>query len=211
MQVLGRADSSNVQAVMWGAAELGLAPERLDYGHRFGGTDTDAFRAMNPNGLVPVLRDGDLTLFESAAILRYLAARHGEGGPLWPADPAERARIDQWAEWGKNTFASGFQRGIFMPLVRTPAATRDGAALDAATAAHLANCAILTARLGEGPYVCGAFSLADVMIGHVLYRHEALGVEMSDGLRAYYDRLTERQAFAEHVMVPFDALRHPDA
>ena len=57
--VYGRATSSNVQAVMWGIAELGLACERLDYGHVYGGTDTPEFRAMNPNGLVPVLRDGD--------------------------------------------------------------------------------------------------------------------------------------------------------
>ena len=53
-----------MQAVTWGLAELGLPRERLDYGHVHGGTDTPEFRAMNPNGLVPVLRDAPLTLFE---------------------------------------------------------------------------------------------------------------------------------------------------
>ena len=82
---------------MWGIAELGLEYERLDYGHVYGGTDTPEFRAMNPNGLVPVIRDGGLTLFESCAILRYLGSRYG-GAPFWPEDPVVRAPVDVWAE-----------------------------------------------------------------------------------------------------------------
>jgi glutathione S-transferase len=78
--VHGRASSSNVQAVMWGIAELGLDVDRRDVGGRFGGNDTPEFLAMNPMGKVPVLQDGDVTLFESAAILRYLVARYGGGG-----------------------------------------------------------------------------------------------------------------------------------
>lgn len=93
--VYGRATSSNVQLVMWGLAELGLACERLDYGHVHGGLDTPAFRALSPHGLVPVIRDGDLVIWESAAILRYLAGRYGSA-PFWPAEPAARARIDMW-------------------------------------------------------------------------------------------------------------------
>ena len=85
--IYGRATSSNVQAVMWGAAELGLAPERLDYGHVFGGTDTPEFRAMSPHGLVPVLKDGDLVVWESCAILRYLAAAYGDGGAFLARRP----------------------------------------------------------------------------------------------------------------------------
>ena len=70
--VYGRATSSNVQTVMWGIGELGLAYERLDYGHVYGGVDTPEYLAMNPNGQVPVIRDGALVMFESCAILRYL-------------------------------------------------------------------------------------------------------------------------------------------
>ncbi len=87
LTIYGRATSSNVQLVMWAVGELGLAHERLDYGHVHGGIDTPEFRAMNPRGLVPVLRDGDLVVWESCAILRYLAARYGDGGAFWPADP----------------------------------------------------------------------------------------------------------------------------
>ena len=90
MTVYGRATSSNVQAVMWGAAELGLTPKRLDYGFNFGGTDSVEFRTLSPHGLVPVLKDGDTVIWESCAILRYLAAQYGDGGAFWPSDPAER-------------------------------------------------------------------------------------------------------------------------
>ena len=80
LTVYGRATSSNVQLVMWALAELGLAHERLDFGHVYGGTDTPEFRAMNPNGLVTVLRDGATVIWESMAILRYLGARFGAAG-----------------------------------------------------------------------------------------------------------------------------------
>src|SRR5690606_29823603 len=126
--VFGRATSSNVQIVMWGIGELGVAHERLDYGHTFGGTNTPEFRAMNPNGLVPVIRDGELVMWESGALLRYLASRYG-AAPCWPADPVARAPIDMWAEWGKVTLAAAFTTPIFWARVRTPARERDEAAL----------------------------------------------------------------------------------
>ena len=93
----GRATSSNVQAVMWGLAELGLDVERRDVGGRFGGNDTPEYRKMNPMGLIPVLQDGEVALFESAAILRYLDRRYGQGR-LSTDDP----RGDSWAEWAKR-------------------------------------------------------------------------------------------------------------
>ena len=112
LTVHGRATSLNVQAVMWLLAELDLPVERLDVGFPFGGTDTPEYRAMNPNGLVPVLVDEHVTLFESAAILRYLAARHGRF-PFWPEDPVARAPVDMWAEWGKTTLQPSFLRPVF--------------------------------------------------------------------------------------------------
>ena len=101
--VWGRATSVNVQAVMWALAELGIACERIDVGGAFGGLDTPEFRAMNPNGRIPVLRDRDVFLWESAAIVRYLGAQYGSGG-FWPADPLSRAKLDKWAEWMKTSF-----------------------------------------------------------------------------------------------------------
>jgi glutathione S-transferase len=214
LTVYGRATSSNVQAVMWGAAELGLEVERLDYGHVYGGVDTPEFLAMNPNGRVPVLRDGELVLWESCAILRYLAARYGDGGAFWPADPVARAPVDQWAEWGKVTFAAAFIHPIFWPLVRKPARERDAVAVGRAIDEFIRLAGILEAQIGEGPWVMGeAFTLADIVCGHALYRWFTLDIDRppAPGLEAYYARLTRRPAYRAHVMVDYAPLRHPEA
>ena len=207
--VYGRATSSNVQAVMWGVGELGLAFRRLDYGHVHGGLDTPAFRALNPHGLVPVVQDGDVVVWESCAILRYLAARYGDGGAFWPADPAARARVDMWAEWAKTTFLPDFTGPIFWARVRTPAAQRDEAALTRAVARFETRLDALEAQLGGQAYLCGAFSLADIVAGHVLYRWFTIDVPRRPrpAVEAYYQRLTGRPAFREHVMVSYDSLR----
>jgi glutathione S-transferase len=206
----GRATSLNVQAVMWTIGELGLAHERLDVGLNFGGTDTPEFRAMNPNGLVPVLRDGPLTLFESAAIVRYLAGRHGRF-PFWPEDPVARAPVDMWAEWGKTTLQPSFLGPVFWPaLMQGPPVPGADPARDASLAGFERNLDILEAQLGAGPFVFGAdFTVADIEVGLPLYRYRTVGLAVRErpNLAAYYDRLRARPAYAEHVMVPYDILR----
>lgn len=207
--VYGRTDSSNVQAVMWGIGELGLSHERLDYGHRFGGLDTPEYRAMNPHGRVPVIRDGDVAVWESCAILRYLAARYGDGGAFWPADPTARSQIDMWAEWGKLSFATEFTGPIFWSRVRTAAKDRDEAALARAIETFERRLDRLEAQLGGRDYVCGTFTLADIPFGHVLYRWFDIDVPRMPrpAVEDYYRRLTERPAYREHVMVSYEALR----
>jgi glutathione S-transferase len=168
---------------------------------------------MNPNGLVPVVRDGNLTLFESCAILRYLGSRYGRF-PFWPEDPVARAPIDMWAEWGKTTFIRDFNVPIFWAVVRTPPSKRDPAALAQALARFDATLDILEAQIGDRPYVMGEdFTLADIVIGHDLYRYFTIDVPRRDRptLAAYYDRLTRRPAFAEHVMVSYEPLRAGEA
>src|SRR5665213_2569582 len=102
LTVWGRRSSANVQKVMWLIGELGLAHRHIAAGGPYGGLDDPKFRAMNPNGLVPVIDDDGVVLWESNAILRYLAARHG--APFWPEHAAERARQDQWMDWAATTF-----------------------------------------------------------------------------------------------------------
>lgn len=210
--IYGRASSSNVQLVMWALAEIGLDYERLDYGHSFGGNDTPEYLAMNPNGLIPVMRDGDLILWESAAIMRYLCARYAKA-PFWPDDHAARAKADMWAEWCKNTFAPGFNLGLFWPLVRTPPSQHDQGAIKAAEAKVKKLAAILDAQIGAGPWITGdEFTFADLAAGHHLYRYYTTGFERAEtpDLDAYYERLKARPAFAEHVMISYDALRVTD-
>ncbi len=207
--VHGRATSSNVQIVMWAIGELGLKYERRDVGGRFGGTDTPEYRAMNPNGRVPVIQDGELTMFESPAILRYLAGTYGKD-PFWPAEPKRRAELDMWAEWMKTSFCVAFANDIFWPLIRTREKDRDAKQV-ARGESELARLApMIDRRIGKGPWLGGEdFTFADIMVGHILYRYFDVDFARvpTPHLEAYYKRCTDRPAYREHVMVSYDSLR----
>ena len=124
LTIWGRKTSSNVQALMWCVGELGLDYLRFDVGHRYGGTDSEAFYQLNPNRTVPVLQDGDNPpLWETGAILRYLASRYADDA-FWPGDLLARTEVDRWAEWSKQNIALGFTAPVFWRVVRTPAAER---------------------------------------------------------------------------------------
>ena len=211
--VYGRATSSNVQAVMWGIVELGLNYQRLDYGHIYGGLYTPEFTALSPHAQVPVIKDGDLTVWESCAILRYLGARYGSG-PFWPSDPVERAPVDMWAEWGKTSFCTALTGPIFWPRVRTAAKDRDEAALSAAIETFETRLDILDGQLRKHSHVVSEdFTLADIVIGHVLYRW--FDIDITRRARplteAYHQRLQARPAYRDHVMVSYDPLRAEEA
>ena len=211
IEVFGRATSGNVQIVMWAAAELGLEIKRHDLGHSHGGLDTPEFMAMNPNGLIPVIRDHETgaTLWEAAAILRYLGALYGDGD-FWPLDPGRRGELDMWAEWCKWTFTPAFNLKIFWQAVRTAADQRDLAAEALAIEALKPLARMLDARIGDGPYLSGArLSFADIMAGHQLYRYYTLDFDRAEtpALDAYYALLKEREPFAEHVCVSYEPLR----
>ena len=211
LTIWGRKTSSNMQALMWCVGELGLAYVRHDAGHRFGGLDTPDFLAMNPNGVIPVVRDGDgEPLWETGAILRYLAGRYGDGGAFWPADPVQRVRVDKWAEWAKLNVSNQFTVEIFWRVVRTAPRDRDPAAIRAAIQALGQRFDIAEARLAENRYLAGAeFSLADIQFGHILFRYFDIAIDRPDRpvLARYYRWLIERPAFREHVMVPYEELR----
>jgi len=210
--VFGRNTSSNVQIVMWAVAELGLQHERLDIGHSYGGNDTPEYLSMNPMGLVPTIRDGDVVLWESAAILRYLAARYGDE-VFWPRDPAVRAPLDAWAEWCKTALAPTFNYGVFVPSVRTPPSKQDKAAIAAAVEQTKPLVRMLDQRIGDGPWMAGdAFTFADIMTGNLLYRYFELPFERIEtpNLLAYYHRLRTRPAYLEHNCVSYEPLRATD-
>lgn len=165
IKVWGRKTSSNVQVVMWCIGELGLAYERADCGHRYGGLDAPEFLAMNPNGTIPVIRDGEgEPLWESAAILRYLANRYGRA-PFWPDDLAPRTHIDKWAEWSKINIALNFSFPIFWQVIRTPRGRQDADALKPAMGVLGRYLDIAEKQLAKAPYLSGDdFTLADMTI-----------------------------------------------
>ena len=210
LTIWGRKTSSNVQALMWCVGELGLDYLRFDVGHRYGGTDSEAFYQPNPNRTVPVLQDGDNPpLWETGAILRYLASRYADDA-FWPGDLLARTEVDRWAEWSKQNIALGFTAPVFWRVVRTPAAERDPQAIAAAVKALEQKLAIAETRLAGSRYLVGdTFTLADIQFGHVLYRYFAIDITRHSlpHLAAYYARLTERPAFRQHVMVSYDELK----
>ncbi|WP_415716164.1 glutathione S-transferase family protein [Roseibium sp.] len=210
LKVWGRKTSSNVQALMWCIGELGLAYERIDVGHRFGGLNTDAFGRLNPNRTIPVLQDGEgEPLWETGCILRYLATRYSTD-PFWPEDLIARTEVDRWAEWSKLNIAQGFTVPVFWRVVRTAPAERDPSAISAGVLALEDKLRIAEERLTRFAYLAGDdFTLADIQFGHSLYRYYDIEIERADlpALAAYYERLKARPAFEEHVMVSYDDLR----
>lgn len=213
MQVWGRKTSSNVQAVLWCLAELKVPYTQYDIGHRFGGNNTPEYLAMNPNGLVPVLKDGDNEpLFESGAIVRYLAGKYGSDD-FWPQDPAKRAQVDKWAEWAKINVCLGFTAPIFWPVVRTPKSKQNPEAIRGAIASLDKFLDIADTELGRKKFLAGdKFTLADIQMGHALFRYFDIEIERKKRphLERYYADLQAREAFRDKVMVSYDELRAKD-
>ncbi len=210
LRVWGRKTSSNVQALMWCIGELGLAHQRYDFGHVFGGTDTPAFRALNPNGTIPVLRDGEEPpIWETGAILRYLGSRYGTDD-FWPRDATARAEVDMWAEWAKINVTLGFTLTILWRVVRTAPARRDPHTIASAIAALSSTLDFAEQRLAARDYLCGSrLSLADIQFGHILYRYFDIDIARPahPAIERYYHRLAARPAFQAHVMISYDDLR----
>lgn len=202
LKVYGRTSSVNVQKVMWMVGELGLDHERMDVGGAFGQNDRDWYLALNPMGRVPVLDDDGYVLWESHSILRYLARQHG--GALYPGEPRACADVDKWMDWQLG-FLQPAITPAFWGLIRTAEADRDMAAIQAASAQTAKLYAIVDGHLQGRDFLAGdELSIADIPVGAMTYRWYGLDVEHPDypNLRAWYERLSERPAFREHVMLP---------
>ena len=154
LRVWGRRSSFNVQKVMWLVGELDLAHQHIDAGGRFGGLDAPEFLAMNPHGRIPVIRDDDATVWESHAILRYLAARFG-AERFWSADPAARARVDGWMDWSQTSLQPDFLVGVFWGFYRTPEDKRNWPAIRASLARCTRHFEKLERLLEQNPFLLG--------------------------------------------------------
>jgi glutathione S-transferase len=209
LTIWGRRSSFNVQKVMWLVGELELLHRHIDVGGTFGGLDDPAFLAMNPHGRVPVIRDGDTVVWESHAILRYLAARHGRGR-FWFDDPAARAEVDGWMDWSQTALQPDFLIGVFWGFFRTPPERRNAAAIKAALARCEADFRKLDRLLDGRQFLLGeTLSLADITAGTSLYRYFELEIERPSlpQVERWYHALQGRAPYREHVMIPFEELR----
>ena len=205
LKIWGRPNSVNVQKVLWCLRELDLAYERIDAGMQFGRNNEPDYLAMNPNGRVPTLVDGDYVLWESNSIMRYLCLAYGKGTPIYPEAPRQRAAVDRWLDWTLST-VQPVDRPVFWALVRTPPEQRDMAAIqkDADAEAvvwRIADNHLATRRFIEGD----EFTIADIAIG--AYARRWLGVEgiirpKQPYLERWLKNLASRPGFAEFIARP---------
>ncbi|MCB2053459.1 MAG: glutathione S-transferase family protein [Geminicoccaceae bacterium] len=202
LKIWGRTNSINVQKVMWTVGELELAHERIDAGGAFGRLDTDEYGRMNPNRRIPVLQDGDVTIWESQAIVRYLAAVHGAGS-LWDEDPARRSLADRWMEWAVGTIMPQLHP-IFWTLKRTPEAERDMAAVERAAVAIQPLWRLLDEHLAHSSFVAGdRLTMGDIPLGCAWWRYANLDVDHPavPNIDLWYQNLKRRDAYRRHVMI----------
>lgn len=200
LTIWGRLNSHNVKKVAWFSAELGIDHVRHDVGGAYGMDAT--YRAKNPNGLIPTIEDGDLILWESNAILRYLAAQYG-GETYWPTDPAARAQGDKWMDW-QFGYADA-QRDAFVNLIRKPSDERDDAAIVRSANESAKQMAILNDALRVSPWLSGnGFGTGDIPMGVYAHSWFTLDIERPSlpHVETWYARLRERPAYVSQVMIP---------
>ena len=193
LRVWGRISSVNVQKVVWCADEIGLAYERLDAGGTFGKTKTPEYLAMNPNSLVPTIEEDGFVLYESNAIVRYLAGRYS-AGKLWPDGSRKRADVDRWMEWQSTSFTPAM-RDAFWQLIRTPEPQRDAAAVEKSRAESERLAGILDAHLAKHQYLTeNGFTAADIVTGCAAHRWLSLPLprESRPSLQRWYDEIKSR-------------------
>ena len=203
LKIWGRTNSINVQKVLWCCGELGLEHNRIDAGMHFGVNTTPEYKAMNPNGLVPTIDDDGFILWESHAIVRYLARKHGTG-KLWPSEARIAADADRWMEWYSTTLWPNL-RPIFWNLVRLGPDKRNMTEVEESRPKLAANLAIVDARLERRDYIAGPdFTMGDIPLGVAAYRWFNLPIERPAmaNLQRWYQRLCERPAFKQHCMLP---------
>ncbi len=202
IEVLGRRNSMNVQKVMWTLGELDIAYQRQDVGGSFGYPDD--YPQLNPNGVVPTIKDGSLTLWESNGCVRYLARTYGEG-VLWPKAAAALALADQWMEWQRSEVANAFFQ-VFLNMIRLPPEQAKPEQIPRGVSGLQQWYQVLDRHLQEHRFVAGdEFSMGDIPLGSMTYRYMTLDIERAPlaHVQRWYDALCERAAYQQHVMIPY--------
>jgi len=203
LKIWGRTNSINVQKVLWTCAELGLTYERINAGMQFGVNNTPEYRAMNPNGLVPLINDDGFVLWESHAIVRYLARKHGLG-TLCPADAKTAADADRWMEWYSTTLWN-HMKPVFWNLIRTPPEKRNMAEVEENRIKMAGYLGMADAHLAKKEHFAGAaFTMAD--IPHAVLAHRWFNVPIERPPLPHYERwfraVSQRPGFRQHCAAP---------
>ena len=209
LKIWGRKAAFNVQKVLWCADELSLAYERVDAGQHYGVVNTPEYRAINPNGRIPTLEDGDLILWESNVIVRYLCAQYGMGR-LCPEDMKRRADADRWMDWQAVTLFYPAFRAFYLSTTRDPPEKQDKPALESLRQNIGQLLGILERHLEKRHYVGGeTLTMGDIPIGTVVDKWLRMPIERPamPAIDAYYLRLKRSQAYCTRVVnIPLGAI-----
>jgi glutathione S-transferase len=203
IRIWGRNTSSNVQKVLWLCEEIGLKFDRTDVGGPFGGLDTPQFVALNPNKSIPVVEDGGTVVWESHAILRFLAARHGSDA-IYPTEPAARSQVERWLDWHLGVLAPAITP-VFLAYYRTPAAARNETELTRQVAHLTAAMTLLDDAIAERPYIGGKnLTIADVAFGNSVWRWFSFPFSRPKlaNLDAWQARVAQRPGHRLHIAQP---------
>jgi glutathione S-transferase len=183
---------SRALRTLWMLGELGISYDHKDYLPRSAETQTPEFRALNPNGRVPVIDDDGFVLSESMAINFYLAKKHHS--PLYPSDPKLEALALQWSLWETDRL----DRQIVNYVNHTsalPAAERNPAIAEAAWKEVVPALDVLEAALAKSSWLAGpAFSVADLNVASALYRALLVDLGKWPSVKAWLNRCWERPA-----------------
>lgn len=201
--VWGRKNSSNVKKVLWCLTELGLTYQQKDAGGPFGGLDTPEYLAMNPNKTIPTYQDGEFILWESNAILSYLADKYDDG-TLLPHNAEFCARAAQWMYWSDGSLFP-YIKAMMGLLVRTPAEQRDPARVEELKQALNRLIAMLNDDLAQRDYIAGdAFSIADMALAPLLYPWREVCHDRPDfpHIERWFARIETRPAYRDIVALP---------
>ncbi|MDO9403164.1 MAG: glutathione S-transferase [Polaromonas sp.] len=185
IHIWGRLSSINVRKVVWTAQELGLTVQRTDAGGQFGLVKEPDYLRKNPNALVPLLEDGEVRVWESNVIVRYLCARYAMG-ELYAVELPQRFAAEQWMDWQQTTLNPA-GRGAFIQLVRTPVEQRDAAVIERSRVETDALLDLLDAHLARHAFMGGEqFGMADIPVACEMHRW--LGLPQPRAARVHLDR-----------------------
>jgi glutathione S-transferase len=199
VKILGRSTSGNVQKVIWLLEELGQPYTREDYGRQFNNTQTDTYLSLNPCGKVPTLVDGDLAVWESNTILRYLCAKAAGGAALHPLDPAARSQVERWMDWQLASL-NGPYLGVFKEAKKKEEERAVSWGPDSKELA--AQLEILEKGTAGRPWIAGStFSIADICLGPIVDRCLGFPVTLPPlpGVRAWREKIAARPAYKKAV------------
>lgn len=196
IKILGRVTSINVRKVLWALDELALPYEREDWGLPLRDPNVPEFLALNPNGQIPVYVEGQFVLWESNAILIYLAEREGQ---LLASQLEQRALALQWLGWQASELNPPWAYAV-QALIRKTPGFDDPAKIADSIKAWGAKMALLDGQLAKGqPFVAGdSFSIADIALGLSVHRWLSIPADKPEfaAIEDYYERLLTREAGA---------------